>query len=142
MNWGKKLVVGMALFMAFIVTLGTMMIMRNGDDSLVEQNYYEKGQNYNTDFEKKQRAQDDQMTPKVATSNAGVNIIFPAPVSYQLICRRPSDAHMDQRLSGSTAEDGRIDIPQGVLRPGPWSLRIEYTVNGNQYLFEEEIVVP
>lgn len=128
--------------MAFIVTLGTMMILRNGEDSLVEQNYYEKGQNYNIEFQKRQQAQDDSVVPEVTTVDAGLTITFPVSVKYYLICRRPSDATMDKKLTGSTASDGIIAIPPGTLQAGPWSLRIEYSVQDKQYLFEDEIVIP
>ena len=141
MNWGKKLVIGMAVFMTFIITLGTMMIMRNDEDSLVEQNYYEKGQNYNKEFQQKQDAADDRLLPKISTSNSALTIVFPVQVKYHLICRRPSDAAMDQTLSGTTA-DGTIAIQSGTLKSGPWSVRIEYVVEGKNYLFEDEIIMP
>lgn len=142
MNWGTKLVIGMAVFMAFIITLGAMMIMRNDEDSLVEQNYYEKGQNYNKEFQEKQNAADDQILPTVSTSNSALTIVFPVPVKYHLICRRPSDADLDQTLSGATEADGTIAIQSGSMKSGPWSLRIEYEANGKNYLFEDEIVMP
>jgi hypothetical protein len=142
MNWGMKLMIGMGAFMAFIITLGTLMMMRYDDDSLVDQNYYEKGQNYNLELEKKQNALHDRMLPGISTPDGELIINFPAQVRYRLICRRPSDARMDQSLTGSTGADGIVAIQRKSLKPGPWSIRIEYEAGGRKYLFEDEIVIP
>lgn len=45
MNWGTKLIIGMALFMAFIIGLAVFMLNSNADP-LVDKDYYEKGLKY------------------------------------------------------------------------------------------------
>lgn len=142
MNWGKKLIIGMALFMTFIVSLGAIMIMRNDNDALIEKDYYEKGITYDKDYEAKQAAIDDMVVPAIHTSAWGVTITFPVPVKYQLICRRPSDYHMDKTFNGFTDEDRNIQIPKGMLQAGPWLLRIQYSTEDKNYLFEGEIIMP
>lgn len=142
MNWGKKLIIGMALFMAFIVSLGAVMIMKTDDDALIEKNYYEKGISYGKDFDAKQAAIDDMVLPAIHTNNFGVTITFPVPVKYQLVCRRLSDYHMDKVFNGYTDEDRNIQLSKGMLESGPWRLRIEYTADDKNYLFEGEITMP
>jgi len=45
MNWGTKIVIALALFMALIVSFGVYMVSRD-TDSLVAEDYYERGLNY------------------------------------------------------------------------------------------------
>ncbi|MDB5013958.1 MAG: FixH family protein [Daejeonella sp.] len=142
MNWGKKLIIGMVLFMIFIVTLGTIMIMKGKDDSLIENDYYEKGQTFDKDYNAKQRAIDDLVIPSININDLGLTITFPVPVTYKLICRRSSDKDLDKTFDGSTDEDRNIQVLKSELEPGPWLIRIEYAASGKNYLFETEIDMP
>ena len=45
MNWGTKIVVALALFIALIVSFGIYMVSSD-TDSLVAEDYYERGLNY------------------------------------------------------------------------------------------------
>ena len=132
----------MALFMIFIMSLGAVMIMRHDDDALIEDDYYEKGQSFDKDYQTKKDALDDKVIPLISVNQYGLTITFPIPVKYQLICRRPSDYHMDKIFNGFTDEDRSIQIPKGELESGPWLLKIQYTVEEKNYLFEAEIMMP
>ncbi|WP_256004617.1 MULTISPECIES: FixH family protein [Pedobacter] len=57
MNWGSKIIIGMALFMSFIILLGIMMV-RSTPDPLVDEDYYEKGLNYDQELRVKQHRLD------------------------------------------------------------------------------------
>ncbi|MGV3760989.1 FixH family protein [Parapedobacter sp.] len=45
MNWGVKIVIALALFMALIISFGIYMVSTD-TDSLVHEDYYERGLNY------------------------------------------------------------------------------------------------
>ena len=45
MNWGLKIVIALASFMVLIVSFGIYMVSQN-TDSLVAEDYYERGLNY------------------------------------------------------------------------------------------------
>ncbi len=45
MNWGVKIVIALALFMVLIVSFGIYMVSTD-TDSLVAEDYYERGLNY------------------------------------------------------------------------------------------------
>jgi hypothetical protein len=140
MSWSKKLVIGMVSFMIFITTLGVIMIFRNASDSLVEDDYYEKGQSYDIDYQNRQNAIDDMFIPTIIIKD-GISIVFPARVKYLLICTRPSDYHMDRTFRGLTDGQDRIQIRKGELQPGPWLFRVQYSANDKNYLFETQIVM-
>lgn len=142
MNWGKKLILVLGLFIAFIMGLGAIMIMRSENDALIDNDYYEKGQTYDNEYNARKGAVDDMVIPVITTDQYGVIITFPVHAAYKLICKRPSDSHMDKTFKGLTDVDCSIPILKGELEPGPWLLNIEFTINGKKYLFESEIVMP
>ena len=45
MNWGLKIVIGLATFIVFIVSMGIYMVSKD-TDSLVDNDYYEKSLSY------------------------------------------------------------------------------------------------
>lgn len=141
MNWGTKLTIGMILFMAFIVTLVFMMLGPHKADSLIETDYYEKGQTFDADYNAKHQAVKDSMLPDVSADETGLSVKFPAPVMYNASLRHLSDAAMDKQVKSDSAILNLI-IPHHQLKPGSWLLRIQYQVNSKNYLFQEKILVP
>ncbi len=141
MNWGTKLTIGMILFMVFIVTLVFRMLGPHKADSLIEADYYERGQNFDADYNAKQQAKADSMLPVVLASADGLSVSFPAPVTYKASLRRLSNAAMDKNFTSDSVQTGFI-IPHKELKVGSWLLRIQYQANGKDYLFQEKIVLP
>ena len=132
----------MAAFMIFIMTLGMLMIKNNEKDTLIDVDYYEKGQAFEADYQKKQAAIDDEVVPEVAFNRYGLKVTFGRPVKYKIICKRPSDQAMDTVFEGVTEEHNNVRIPDGVLQSGPWFVRIEFTEEGKDYVYETEIKMP
>ncbi len=75
MNWGTKLVIAMALFMTFIIALSTKMILSDKDD-LVDKDYYEKGLNYDLDYQRKQNMENDKAEPKIELGLESMKVVF------------------------------------------------------------------
>ncbi|WP_026898160.1 FixH family protein [Daejeonella oryzae] len=140
MNWGTKIIIGLSAFMLFITTLGVLMFRSSKTDSLIEDNYYEKGQAFNQDYDAKQKALDEKLLPAFDTEN-GLLISFPVSVNYKLSLKRLSDQLMDKDYTGITDSDHQIKIPKEELQTGPWLIRIEYSVNGKNYLYEDKILL-
>jgi len=141
MNWGKKIITGMLLFMAFIVTMVVMMFANFNNDDLIEKDYYEKGQSYDTDYNAKMNAQDDRVIPVVGIRREGVDIRFPVAVSYDILFRRLSNSDLDTRYN-SEGEIREVLIPASDLTPGPWLLTIRYQKDSREYLYEDKITLP
>jgi len=60
MNWGTKIILALALFMTLIVSFGVYMVSHD-TDSLVAEDYYERGLNYDRlQQEESQRRVDSQ----------------------------------------------------------------------------------
>lgn len=66
LNWGTKLVIAAALFMAFIITLSVKMIKQ--DVVLVENDYYEKGEAYQATIDANKGA-DSLLAITIASDN-------------------------------------------------------------------------
>ncbi len=141
MNWGTKLTIGMVLFMAFIVTLVFMMLGPHKADSLIDSDYYEKGQTFDADYNARHLAISDNMQANVRTDAAGLTVNFPVPVTYKLSVRRLSDAAMDKEIKSDSAVL-KLVIPKDRLKSGSWLLRIQYQANSKDYLFQEKIILP
>ena len=141
MNWGTKLVIGMAIFMAFILSLSYKMIFSNSD-ALIEKDYYEQGLNYNEKYDAKQRAVADSVIPEVNMDQTGVTFSFRLPTDCKFHFKRLSDSKMDKVIERSTDQDLKIAVSNSELKKGPWRLSAYYAMNGKNYAFEKEIIMP
>lgn len=141
MNWGTKLIIGMILFMAFIVTLVTLMIKPHKADSLIETDYYEKGQTFDRDYNAGRDAIEDKMIPLIKTDHKGVVILFPAPVNYTVFLRNLADSDQD-KIFKSDSSRNELLIPGKDLKPGSWLLRIDYKAGSKEYFYQDKILLP
>ena len=139
MNWGTKLMIGMGLFMAFIIAMSVKMFMIAGADDLVEKNYYEKGLAYDEDYNLQKEAMIDSVIPVFRVDKNGLNILFTSAAQYKLICKRPSNSKLDRVFTGEADENYELFLPRNEFEPGPWRFHLEFTVNGKPYLVEREI---
>ncbi len=131
----------MILFMLFIVVLVTLMIKRSNEDALIDRDYYEKGQAYDSDFQAKQNADADDFKPRVNAGEDGLNVSFLTQVRYRINLKRPSDNKLDKRYD-STFEESSVFVPYSDLAPGLWFIRIDYERNSRKYLFEDKVMIP
>lgn len=131
----------MLLFMGFIVTLVTLMIKPHNADSLIETDYYERGQLFDRDYNARENAEADNMIPTIQADDKMVSISFPAPVSYKILFRRLADSKFDRNFDGDTAQ-AKVIIHRKDLKRGSWLLRVEYGANQKDYLYQEKILLP
>jgi len=141
MNWGTKLTIGMILFMGFIVTLVALMIKPHETDSLIENDYYEKGQTFDLDYNASRNASQDQMLPLIQTDEIGVSILFPRAVTYKILLRSLADSNFDKTIKGDSARK-EVFIPANELKSGSWLLRIQYNAGQKDYLYQNKILIP
>lgn len=133
--------IGMGLFMSFIIVLVLKMTF-SPEDALIDKNYYEKGQNYDVEYNAKQKAIQDNVVPNITVDDSGLKIRFEQPVEYRLTAKRPSDIKMDKRFEGVTNEPFTLHLSQHELAKGPWALSLEFSVAKEKYLVQDEIIMP
>ena len=142
MNWGTKLVLGMAAFMLFIIGMVTYMFKNHDKDALVEEDYYEKGINYDKEYQAETNTLQEDAAPIIKLSETQLILQLKDSADYQLTLMRPSAAAKDIKSSGKTQGDTNlIIIDATTLAKGLWSLKIEWQANGKHYQFKKDIMI-
>ena len=142
MNWGTKIIIGMLCFMSFIIVLAVLMF-RSNTDALVDQDYYEKGLNYDETYRQKERVIRDVAKPSIMLSDSAVTISFKTSASGNIEMLRLSDKSRDKKLVFSTNTYNQVSFPMEGMAAGRWKLIIRWTAaNADGYLSEQEIYIP
>jgi len=140
MNWGTKIVIGLAIFMISIVALG--IIMTSGKkDALVENDYYEKGINYDKDYNREEQMKHDHAKPELAVSKEKITLTFKNEAKGTARLIRMADKNLDRKLNFRSDASNQVIIPSATLQKGAWKLVIEWISNDKSYLCEEEITI-
>ena len=139
MNWGTKLVIGMALFMSFIITLAVLMIRSDSDD-LVDTNYYEKGIEYDKDYVRKTQLIEDKAEPEISL-NDQMTIIFKSPAIGSIRFLHPSDNTKDSIMTINSGAGNQVIFPLESFRKGHWKISLEWKSNGKSYLYDKNITI-
>lgn len=137
MNWGKGLVIGLGLFMGFVVFLVVMMFQAP-DDSF-DKDYYEKGLDYDQEYNRKKQVLTDNATPEIKLQEDSFNIVFSALDSGNLKMVRPSSHLEDEDFK---LVDKKTTISTNKLKRGEWKLIIEWNANNKEYLYEKNLFIP
>jgi hypothetical protein len=141
MNWGTKLIIGMLLFMSFIVVLGVLMI-RSDSDALVETNYYEKGLNYDDEYAAKTQVGKDQASPEITITAADISIIFKTSAKGKVKLTRNDSKSSDTTVKFIT-KSGKLNLNISRLAKGRWHMIIAWeNPEGIKYLKDEEVYLP
>jgi hypothetical protein len=139
MNWGTKLVIGMVLFMSFIITLAILMIRSDSDD-LVDANYYEKGIEYDKDYARKDQLIQDKAEPVISV-NDHLTIVFKEPASGSIRFIHPSDKTKDSILNIDSGSDKQVDLQLTNFRKGHWKILLEWKSAGKSYMYDKSIMI-
>lgn len=142
MNWGTKLIIGMLSFMTFIVVLAVLMI-RSETDALVDQDYYERGLNYDHEFSLKEQVIKDKALPTITVSDKNVTITFKTEAFGTLKIMRTAKKSMDRMMSFKTDNEKNVILTSKDLVKGNWKFIMQWKAsNGNAYLNEQEVLIP
>jgi hypothetical protein len=141
MNWGTKLVIGMLCFMCMIVVLGVLMVTSQ-NDTLVENDYYEKGIHYDTDYNKKEQVKVDHADPVFELKADTLLITFVKQAEGTIKFIRISDKTMDRVYAVNTNSLNQLKLPVQTKAKGLWKLRLDWKSEGKKYLYEKEVMLP
>ncbi|KQC00624.1 FixH family protein [Pedobacter sp. Hv1] len=142
MNWGTKIVLGMVAFMLFIIAMVIYMFNVHGNDALVEEDYYEKGINYNQEYNAKQQVIDDKAEPIITVNENQIIIQLKDSATYELKLMRPASAKDDIRIKGTTiGQANLILLDRKHQHTGLWFLELKWNSNQKAYLFKKNITL-
>lgn len=136
MNWGKGIILGMIVFMGFIISLVVFMI-RSSDDNY-DKDYYEKGINYNLEFKEKQQVIEDSIIPQLNLSNQVLDIKFKQAEKGIIYLKRPSNGNLDRQLN---FVGKKVYIPLNKLKKGHWQIVINWYWHQKKYYYESKFFV-
>ncbi|MCA5006175.1 FixH family protein [Sphingobacterium bovistauri] len=140
MNWGSKIIVGLASFILFIVGTGIYMVTKDSD-TLIDEDYYENSLDYDKVYNSKQNLIDDNAKPNVSVRSDTLFIQFVATVNKgSLIFKRPSDGTLDKQLPLFTStSEYKLNISS--FAKGNWSLEISWNQGGKAYYHNQPLYI-
>ncbi|TKC05941.1 FixH family protein [Pedobacter frigoris] len=138
MNWGTKLMIGMGMFMAFIVVLAVLMF-NSKTDALVDMDYYEKGLNYDEEYNSKEQVKTDNAAPDIQLSPEGIVLGFKNSAVGNIRLMRVSDKKLDKKISFETNPDREFAVVTTEMVKGRWRLIISWNSEEKSYLYEQEV---
>ncbi len=143
-NWGTGLVVGMILFIGFIVFLVYRMTTdHNLNHDLVTEGYYQKEMELQQDIYAQQNsaAMEKQITG--LKNDMGYLLQFPEgynpeKITGRIFMYRPSNKQLDFDLPLNMT-DLNFLIPDQRLLEGRWNITIDWEYDGKSYRFKKQI---
>lgn len=139
MNWGKGIIAGMILFMLYILSMCIYMFMLPVDQ--YDHQYYEKGLNFDKDFNKEKQVFKDHAVPLFRISSKQLYINFAAPSRGNIRFIRPSNSALDTLVPIKLTSSNEQIISLGFLNKGNWELLLDWQSSNNSYLYQYKLYV-
>jgi len=143
-NWGKGIVVGLSLFMGFILYLViTLSVNNKYSFDLVTEEYYAKEMAYQTEIDAETNTHNLNSKIQGERIEAGWLLSFPEELKSDLIkgnvtLYRPSNEKLDFDLPLKLT-NSKMLIPNNRLIEGRWNIIIQFYQNGEEYLYKKSI---
>ncbi len=144
-NWGTGLVIGMVLFIGFIMFFVIqIMTDKKYDYDLVTEDYYQKEMVYQKELDARENSNSLAANISGKKTAEGWMLTFPEGLEYSEISGtvslyRPSNKKLDFELPVALT-DATFLVPNIRLVQGRWNTIVNWTYKGETYLFKEEIV--
>lgn len=140
MNWGIKIIIGMAIAMAAVVATGVYMVSQDSD-TLEEADYYEKGLSYDLAYNKKQNVVLNNAPIIVSVEQDSLSIAFADKINTGIIYfKRPSDSDLDKAVHFATAKSF-YKISLKDFKKGLWHVAVDWKNKDTPYLQERSIYI-
>ena len=143
-SWPTGIVLALSAFIIFILSfVFKATFLPEYDHHLVSDDYYKDEMNYQQEIDKLNKAaalNEDVTLTKVAE---GLLIKFPAEFDPEKIAgtisfQRPSNEKIDFQIPIKLTTADYLILDDNLAQ-GIWNVKIEWTVNGNTYLFKEKL---
>ena len=139
-NWGRGLIIGMSIFMLFIIGLVVAIFSQKPDN--YDHSYYEKGLDFDNDYKRGQQVVTDNAKPVLKMEGKTLQLSFKGQAQGKLHFQRPSDEKMDKEIPFKTDSAGRVELPLARFEKGSWQLIFEWNSQEKQYLYQQQIIIP
>ena len=144
MNWGWKLAIGSALFMAFIIYFVVQSF--NDKTQLVSDNYYEDELKFQEQIDAAKNAKDLNDTLFVTQNGSEIIIDYPNFFSEnvcagQIHFYKPANENHDKLIKFAQS-GGKQIIPRSELAPGRYQVKFDLVVNNKKYFYDKYLILP
>lgn len=136
LSWGTGILITIAIFLLGIAAL--ILIAMQEDVSLVEDHYYDRGQQYDIRRRAMERAQQLREQLRVQVNDGYAIVSYPraappASITGTITFYRPSSRSLDRAVAVAADTAWTQVIPISGLDAGLWKLQIEWIMNGEEY---------
>ncbi|MCK9292270.1 MAG: FixH family protein [Bacteroidales bacterium] len=143
-NWGTKLTLAIIAFMLMIIVFAILMMRET--ISLVDKDYYPKGQSHQELIDKKQNAYGLEHMVKLEKTDSLVRLVLPPHfqlegVSGEVYFYQRMDDKGDRHIPLTISDEKGFILPVSELK-GRFIARIDWQYEGNAYYVEKEITFP
>lgn len=137
-----------AFFIVFATFLAAFVVWALGQkQDLVTENYYEQEVRYQAQLNRLNRTQ-AQAGQNLVTFDATRNcIVITLPAARtpgtrgRIQLYRPSNARLDREVPLAVNAGGVQTLDAKAMAAGLWKIRIQWSVNGQEYFFDQAVVV-
>jgi len=144
-NWGTGIVIGMVLFIGFIMFMVvTMMTNNDYDHDLVTEAYYEKDLKYQQEIDAEENTNNFSERIVGEKTSEGWQLSFPKEIDPEKIegkvfLYRPSNKRLDFYLP-IVISNSQLLIPDERLLDGRWNITVDWRYEGQHYMYKESIL--
>jgi len=139
MNWGKGIILGMAIFMLFIISMCVYMFRMPADE--YDHQYYEKGLNFDKDFAKEKQVVADNAQPTISIKAGEARIAFTKPANGTARFIRPSSEALDKTFQLNTNTGSSTSLALTGLVTGKWRVVLDWKSGDKAYLYQQEVYI-
>ncbi|SRX55108.1 FixH family protein [Aequorivita sp. CIP111184] len=143
-NWGTGLVIVMALFITFIMYFVIKISTdKKYDYDLVTEEYYKKEMVYQKEIDDEENSNSLESNISGEKTQEGWMLTFPKNIDYTKIegtvfLYRTSNKKLDFQLPLKLSGQNLL-IPDDRLVAGRWNTIVQWTYEGKDYLYKNEI---
>ncbi len=134
LNWGGKLFIIAVSFMIFVVTM--VVIISRQDMPLVEQDYYERGLNYQQEIDNNANM-DTSLTMDIEGEQLKISGVQHVP-SVKVNYYRPSNPDLDQNFTVSIMAGKQVVYDLSELAKGKWILSVTWFKADKEYKLSKD----
>jgi len=140
-NWGTKLVLAMAAFMTMVIIFVVLMMRENV--SLVEKDYYPKGQAFQEQIDKSHNAEPWLSKIAISTEDQILKVRFPdefdpSQISGSIHLYHRSEDGRDLYFELKNPSDSLFTFPVGNIR-GRYILKLDWMYGQKGYYSEHSL---
>lgn len=140
MNWGKGIVIAMALFMTFIITMAVQMMRQ--DVTMITDEYYQKELHYNDQFAALSNYNEAVDKIEIQQSTDSVFLIVPTDLQEEAIkveFKRLNDASKDLALTLPASH--KIYLPKKLFSNGHYDVILKGKRLGKAFEANQTVMI-